>query len=143
MIFPCTIRTFVIPSRVLFPVVAVLLVAASGAQAEDLSGAWRGRWESCTTGHQGPLSGDFCKLDETHYRVRFRGRFWVVFPFRYTVTLTVVGRTEERVLLTGAHDLGPLLGTFHFTAEATATQFVAHYCARRDRGQFVLCRCCP
>ena len=112
----------------------------SPARAADLTGSWSGHWESCTTGHRGPLHATFCKIDDCHYRVRFHGRFFVVIPFRYAVTLTVTGQEGDKVLLAGDSRLGPLLGTFTYSAEATACEFVATYCSRGDHGRFVLSR---
>ncbi|HMC65691.1 MAG TPA: hypothetical protein VKI65_12195 [Gemmataceae bacterium] len=125
----------------LLSLLAVVSVSRPAA-AEDLSGCWRGCWESCCTGHHGPLKATFCKLDDTHYRVDFRGRFWVVVPFRYSVVLTVTGREGDKVLLAGDSYLGRLLGTFHYEAEATDCEFKATYTSCRDRGEFALTRCC-
>ncbi len=126
---------------------SVLAGAAPARAAEppppavDLSGNWSGFWESCTNSHRGPLHARFCRLDDTHYRVVFRGRFFGVVPFRYTATLTVVGQQGDRVLLSGSSYLGPLVGTFSYNAQATACDFVANYCSRDDHGRFVLRRC--
>ena len=111
-------------------------------QAADLSGCWEGRWESCTSGHQGPLKATFCKLDETHYRVEFSGRFFKVFPFHYSVTLAVTGHDGDSVLLSGNSYLGRMFGTFHYSARATGCDFVADYTSCKDRGRFILHRSC-
>lgn len=108
----------------------------------NLSGDWAGSWHSSAANHRGPMRASFCSLDANRYEVRFRGRFWKIFPFRYTVVLTVTGWDEERVYLTGRHRLGPLWGTYSFNGWATRTQFVANFCSRKDRGQFVLSRSC-
>ncbi len=118
------------------------LLAAPPAPATDLTGNWSGQWQDTKSGHSGPLRATFCKCDEDHYRVTFSGRFFKVVPFRYTVVLTVTGTVDDRVLLTGEQNL-PLSGSFTYTAEATATDFTAHFCARRYRGEFLLHRCCP
>jgi hypothetical protein len=112
------------------------------AVAPDLSGNWSGHWESCTSGHSGPLYATFCKTDDTHYCVHFRGRFFKVIPFHYSVTLTVTGQAGDKVLLSGESYLGRLLGTFHYQAEADACDFTASYDSCRDHGRFVLHRCC-
>jgi hypothetical protein len=93
-------------------------------------------------GHHGPLSATFCRIDDTHYEVRFRGRFLKVVPFRYNVVLEVTGYSGDKVLLSGASNLGPILGTFSYSAEATDTQFVASFCACKDHGVFSMTRCC-
>lgn len=105
----------------------------------DLCGKWSGKWESCTSGHTGPLHARFRKLDDCHYHVAFHGRFWKVFPFRYTVTLNVTGQEGDRIFLSGERRL-LFFGTFQYTAEATACDFHASYCAKKDQGTFTLTR---
>lgn len=120
-------------------------LAGAGARecrAADLSGCWEGRWESCTSGHQGPLKARFCKLDDTHYRVDFSGRFFKVFPFHYSVTLMVTGQEGDGLLLSGSSYLGRMFGTFYYNARATECSFVADYTSCKDRGRFILHRTC-
>lgn len=109
----------------------------------DLSGCWSGRWLSYRDGHDGPIAAEFTRLDDDRYCAHFRGRFWKCFPFKYTVVLTVTERTTDGVKLSGASNLGLLFGTFWYEATATDTEFIAHYCSKRDRGEFSMCRCCP
>ena len=56
--------------------VAFLAIAATNAQAADVSGSWQGRWYSEGTGHEGPLKASISKIDDEHYQVNFRGRFF-------------------------------------------------------------------
>ena len=88
------------------------------------------------------MSGTFCKLDETHYRVDFRGRFLKLLPFRYSVTLNVVSQTEDTVELAGSSYLGRVFGTFHYRATVRDNCFTANYSSCKDNGKFVLQRCC-
>lgn len=111
------------------------------ARVPNLSGAWRGSWLSHANGHKGPMQGTFTQLDACRYQVHFKGRFWKLIPFNYTVVLTVTGQDADRVSLSGSHKLGPVLGTFSYSAWASSTQFVAGYCSEKDRGQFVMSRC--
>lgn len=111
-------------------------------QASDLSGYWSGTWASSCTRHHGPLSATFCRLDETHYRVNFRGRFFKILPFHYSVTLAVVGQEGDTLKLSGSSYLGRLFGTFYYQADVTPTNFVATYWSCKDRGRFLLSRCC-
>jgi hypothetical protein len=137
--------------RVVVPVVALLGAGSlfgmdPCCQAVDLSGGgWSGRWSSCTTGHNGPLRARFKKLDNCHYRVTFYGRFRVVIPFRYAMTMTVVGQEGDKVFLSGSSQV-PFYGLFHFNGWATEQQFDADYwsekkCEVKDRGKFVMSRC--
>ena len=100
-----------------------------------------GSWESCISGHKGPLHANFCKIDDCHYQVRFGGRFFKIIPFHYTVTLAVTGQDQDKVLLTGDSYLGRLFGTFHYQAEATDCEFSATYTSCEDQGIFKLKRC--
>lgn len=115
--------------------------AAAPPAAIDLTGEWSGTWHSCTSGHSGPLKATFCQACGDSYRVTFSGRFFKILPFRYTVCLNVVGREGDKVLLAGSADLGHLMGTFHYQAEATDCEFHANYNSCRDQGTFCLYRC--
>jgi len=107
--------------------------------APDLTGEWCGRWTSSRSGRSGPLRATFRLLDAGKYQVRFRGRFWAVFPFRYTAVLAVASCEPDRVRLAGAKRL-PFFGEFSYDAEASAADFTAHYRARRDFGTFIMTR---
>lgn len=120
-------------------VVSSLLVAGTAA-AVDLSGSWSGSWESCTTGHAGPLRAEFTRCGPTQYRVGFTGRFFRILPFRYSVTLDVVEDHGDRVVLAGSSFLGRLFGTFTYRATADACQFTADYRSKKDSGEFRLSR---
>ena len=126
--------------------ITVFLLANSIAEAQqpvptpDLTGNWSGHWESCKNGHRGPLSARFCKTDDGHYEVVFRGRFFKVVPFRYATTLTVTGYVGDRVFLSASKRLGPVLGSFSMDADATASDFTARFTSRDDNGLFVLRR---
>jgi hypothetical protein len=132
---------------------AIILIAAGllatfstrASFAADLGGTWSGHWQSCSTGHKGPLDATFCAINDSQYRVHFSGRFFKFLPFRYSVTLRVVGDDGQNAALAGSSYLGRLFGTFYYQATATQTRFVANYSSCKDRGQFVLCRtsACP
>jgi hypothetical protein len=131
------------------PIASFLLIlllqtsTRAGEPIPDLSGRWEsGSWHSDTTGHKGPLRATFHQQDDGNYRVIFRGRFWGVVPFRYGVTLQVTGQQDDKVLLSGSSRLGPILGTFTYSGEASATEFQATYQSRGDHGVFLLSRGC-
>ncbi|OAI40361.1 hypothetical protein AYO40_04835 [Planctomycetaceae bacterium SCGC AG-212-D15] len=126
--------------------IAILLLGSTLSSAADapccppdLSGRWSGHWESCPTGHCGPLHARFCKIDDCHYRVNFHGRFFKVIPFRYSVTLNVTGTADGVVFLSGEKRLLGF-GTFTYQAQATDCSFTATYCSRSDTGRFELTR---
>ena len=113
-------------------------LAASSARAVDLSGCWEGRWGSNCTPHNGPLKATFVKQDDTHYCVHFKGRFFKLLPFKYSVTLAVVEDKGDSVTLSGSHYLGKMFGTFTYTANATACDFNSRYDSCKDNGYFCL-----
>jgi hypothetical protein len=121
-------------------VVVSSLLASGTAAAVDLSGSWSGSWESCTTGHAGPLRAEFTRCSPTQYRVAFQGRFFKILPFRYSVTLDVVEDCGDRVVLAGSSFLGRLFGTFTYHATADACHFTADYRSKKDSGEFRLSR---
>ncbi|GIW81130.1 MAG: hypothetical protein KatS3mg105_2937 [Gemmatales bacterium] len=105
----------------------------------DISGKWSGKWESRKSGHRGPLHATLRRVDDCHYRARFHGRFWKVFPFFYTAKLTIVSETPDCVVLAGESRL-LFFGTFRYHAQVTACDFCATYESRRDHGEFVMRR---
>ena len=123
----------------LFLVLAVILLTQSTAQGADMSGRWRGRWESVSTGHKGPLNARFRQVDADSYRVVFHGRFALVVPFVYTLPKDVKCTDGYNVYFAGEKRLGPL-GKFEYTARADQRDFVATYRSRKDHGQFVMRR---
>jgi hypothetical protein len=129
-----------LPRLVAAMVLASSLVIADSAAALDLSGSWSGSWESCTSGHAGPLRAEFIRCSPAQYRVDFAGRFFKILPFRYSVTLDVVEDHKNHVVLAGSSFLGRLFGTFTYRATADGYHFRADYCSKKDAGEFRLTR---
>jgi hypothetical protein len=117
------------------------MLLAGQANAADLSGTWSGRWDSLSTGHTGPLNANFTRINESQYQVDFRGRFFKLIPFRYSVVLNVV-EEGETVRLSGDNYLGRRYGWFHYDAVVAGDCFTANYTSCKDDGQFRLTRCC-
>lgn len=112
----------------------------SAEAAPPLTGHWSGYWASGTSGHRGPLSATFYPIDEMRYQVRFKGRFFKLVPFRYTVVLNVVADHGDHVELAGSSYLGRLFGTFSYHAMADGASFSASFQSRKDAGRFELRR---
>ena len=127
--------------RTILFALAFVIVLPAAARAVDLSGCWSGSWESCSTGHQGPLFAEFVPCGDSQYEVHFRGRFFKLVPFKYSVTMTAQEQ-DGVVHLSGSQYLGRLFGTFSFTATASETCFNARYESCKDQGQFELSRSC-
>jgi hypothetical protein len=113
--------------------------AIGESSAADLNGRWTGTWLDTKSGHHGPLRGTFRQCENGDSRVAFSGRFFRVIPFRYNVTLNVVGEADGKLLLAGESRL-PLFGVFTCSAEATDCDFVCHCSSRRYQGRFDLHR---
>jgi hypothetical protein len=112
------------------------------AGAHDLAGRWDGSWASQVTPHHGTLHGKFRRVDASHYRVVFTGRFFRVIPFRYAVKLNIVCEGPGTVQLAGSSKLLGF-GEFRYHAVVNGDSFVASYHAKKDHGQFILQRRCP
>ena len=112
-----------------------LLLFAASANANDMSGHWRGRWISQSTGHKGRLNARFRPVNSNQYRATFTGTFAKVIPFRYGMTMDVTGRNGDTIYFGGSRSLG-VFGRFEYQACATPTYFNANYKSRRDRGEF-------
>jgi len=121
-------------------VLCVLSSVPAACQAVDLSGCWTGTWQSCVTPHKGPLNAEFVRLDVNTYEVFFRGRFFKVLPFKYSVVMTAAEQNGV-VYLSGSKHLGRMFGTFSFRAAASDRQFNANYTSCKDSGCFRLTRC--
>ncbi len=119
---------------------AAVSVEAGRLEAADLSGCWTGSWQSCTTGHKGPLRAEFTRCGTDTYRVTFSGRFFKVIPFTYTVTLDVVSEDADGVVLAGSSYLGRMFGSFSYRATADECRFTANYSSKKDSGVFRLAR---
>lgn len=119
---------------------AVVSTGASRLEAADLSGCWTGSWQSCTTGHKGPLRAEFTRCGADAYRVTFSGRFFKVIPFTYTVRLDVVSEDADGVVLAGSSYLGRMFGSFSYRATADECRFTANYSSKKDSGVFRLTR---
>jgi hypothetical protein len=132
------------PSRRTLLAAAFCLVtlAASQVYATDLSGHWEGSWGSSKTPHHGVLRAEFCKLNATQYQVNFRGRFFKVFPFHYSVVLNVVSDDGQTVQLQGSSYLGRMFGTFYYNATVTNGCFNSTYTSCKDNGWFRMSKCC-
>ncbi len=119
-----------------------LVFLATSAKADDqlLDGCWSGSWQSCTTGHGGPLSASFCRIGPEHVQASFRGKFARILPFRYYAVLRIVHEEPGSMVLAGSQRLGPIMGTFEYQATIRDGNFQATYSSRRESGNWTLSR---
>ncbi len=89
---------------------------------------------------QRPAVAEFVPCGGSQYEVHFRGRFFKIMPFQYSVTMTAQER-DGMVYLSGSKYLGRMVGTFSFSAAATDTCFSATYSSCKDQGRFEMSRC--
>ena len=120
-------------TKILFGVLALVVLLASSSIADELGGRWRGGWKSNTTGHQGRLGAKFRRIDSTRVRAKFTGTFAKIIPFRYRPVLDIVHEEPGLMILQGNKRL-PLGGTFQYNATVSGGQFSATYRSRRDNG---------
>lgn len=119
--------------KLVLVVLAIAVWVPSLAQADDLSGRWRGGWQSVQSGHRGRLSAKFRRIDSTHVRAKFTGTFAKIIPFRYRPVLDIVYEEPGLMILQGNKRL-PLGGNFQYDATVYGRQFSATYRSRRDNG---------
>ncbi len=104
------------------------------SESSGLIGCWSGEWRSCSTGHRGPMTADFCRLRCDCYEVTFKGRFCKLIPFRYKAILHASVGEDGSVVLTGSKNLGLLFGTFRFRGSVDGCRLHANYCSKDDTG---------
>ena len=122
-------------------VVAALLFTSLTAVDVQARGpaVYRGNWNSQSTGHQGPMRLRLTPRRDGNYNARFTGRFAMVIPFTYRVTMTPVATAGGNMQLVANKRL-PIFGNFQTVANVTPCDVNAAYCADRDQGQFTMSR---
>ena len=128
--------------RLLVMVIFFMTAAAwfSTVSAEDLSGNWKGTWANSNNRHTGPLRGRFIALNESQYRVVFRGRFFAVLPFRYAVVLDAEEQEDGSIRLRGSTFVSRRYGTFEYDATVRDGHFESTYTSSKFQGTFSLDR---
>ena len=119
--------------------------AQEPSHSGDPAGCWKGNWRSFCTSHKGKLSAKITPCCDGRYRAIFRGTFFKILCFKYTVTLNAepADETGEVYHLYGSSDLGRLAGgVYHYDGYATATEFRVNYRSKDDKGVFAMHRTC-
>ena len=112
---------------------APVFAVGTNVQADSPSGVWRGRWNSQSTGHRGPLRARIRPVDSDTYQALFVGRFAGIVPFVYPAKLHRVPGSCD--CYTSSQRL-PLLGTYRMTANVTSNRFYATFGSQKDQGTF-------
>lgn len=118
----------------LFSLIAILGVG-TWARADGPTRVYRGTWNSQSTGHSGPMRVRVTDRGNGQYDARFSGRFALVIPFTYSVSLSSTGCDECGGQGLVAHKrLGPILGSYDMSASMTASGLSGGFRAAGDTG---------
>ena len=140
------------PTCGVLAIVVLALLASRSATADEpaasepiasppsLSGCWEGSWRSCTTGHHGKLRATITHVGDNRYCCRFRGTFFGIVPFKYSITLTAEPG-DDVLTFFGKSNLGKLAGgVYTYTGHADHCSFHSQYKSCKDRGVFEMRR---
>jgi hypothetical protein len=111
-----------------------------GGNSAAASAVYRGRWTSQTTGHSGPMRARITPRGDGTYDARFTGRFAVIVPFTYRVTLSQADSGEGGELLVAHKRLGPLMGSYEMSAWKSPAALAGSFSAAGDVGSVQLPR---
>ncbi|NQV26689.1 MAG: hypothetical protein HQ518_20235 [Rhodopirellula sp.] len=106
---------------------------------QELAGCWEGTWQSEYNGHHGGLRAIITEQGDGYYDAHFHATYAAVIPFEFQLPLLVTD-DGQAYALEGEADLGWLAGGLYTCkGNATATDFVAAYCAEnKDHGTFTM-----
>lgn len=97
-------------------------------------GKWRGEWRSQSTGHRGPMRANVWKTSDGTYQARFSGRFALVVPFTYKVTMYPSYDQYGNVHLHASKPLGPIMGSYTMDALSSSNGLNGSFRAAKDVG---------
>ncbi|MSU63108.1 MAG: hypothetical protein EXS31_12065 [Pedosphaera sp.] len=108
--------------------------------AEDISGRWKGTWQSDATGHHGGLRCVVTMLDPVSYRFFYDASYKRILHGYYTITQTVT-RAERTFKLQGSAELPKIFGGhYDYEGTATTTNLISNYTTKADHGVFQMIR---
>jgi len=113
----------------------ILIGLTTWATAQEPNGRWRGGWRSDTSGHRGPMRATITPRKDGLYDARFTGRFALIIPFTYRVTMTPVAVSPCATTLVATKQM-PIFGTYRMTATVSGSSLEARYTAKKDVGVF-------
>jgi len=117
-----------------------LFVFGQIACAQDATGVYRGEWRSGSNGHHGPMRAVIQPRTDGTYQARFSGRFALVIPFTYKVTLQPTQDGNGNTVLKAEKPLGPILGSYRMTAETNQEGLYGNFQAAGDNGSIQMKR---
>ena len=113
---------------------SVSITCTSIVLADNPSGIWRGQWRSESNGHHGPMRANIQSKPDGNYQARFTGRFALVIPFAYRVTLHPSYDGNGNAILFAEKPLGPILGSYRMSAQADMNGLNGNFQAAGDNG---------
>lgn len=123
-----------------FVVAAIFFASSHHVFADSPAGVYRGEWRSGSTGHHGPMRAVVQPKTDGSYQAKFTGRFALVIPFAYRVTLQPTQDAFGNTLLTAEKPLGPIMGSYRMTAQANQSGFNGRFQAAGDTGSIQMQR---
>jgi hypothetical protein len=131
----CSIISVRLPRQLCVALVALSFVAfAIPAFGSDPRGVWRGEWTSNSTGHRGPMRVAIRQRSDGMYQARFTGRFFVVIPFTYGVTMVPSRDAMGNTTLSASKRLGLGLGSYTMQTAIQGNRLQGSFRAAGDRG---------
>ena len=123
-----------------FALAAICFASANGVLADSPVGVYRGEWRSGSTGHHGPMRAVVQPRTDGSYQARFTGRFALVIPFAYRVTLHPNHGAYGNTILTAEKPLGPFMGSYRMSAQANELGLNGSFQAAGDNGSIQMQR---
>ena len=123
-----------------FVLATICFVTSQKVFADSPAGVYRGEWRSSSNGHHGPMRAVVQTRTDGTYQARFTGRFALVIPFVYKVTLQPTQDEFGNTILTANKPLGPILGSYQMTAQANECCLNGNFQAAGDNGSIQMNR---
>lgn len=117
-----------------------LSLSGEMVHAQDATGVYRGEWRSGSNGHHGPMRAVVQPRTDGTYQARFSGRFALVIPFAYKVTLQPTLDSNGNTVLTAEKPLGPIMGSYRMTAQTDQSGLYGNFQAAGDNGSIQMKR---
>ncbi|MFN4904477.1 MAG: hypothetical protein ACK5EO_03140 [Planctomycetota bacterium] len=115
-------------------------LVAQDSWAGNPQGEWKGRWQSQSTGHSGPMRVVISPTNRGTYQARFTGRFAAVIPFAYRAELVPQTSFDGKTVLTSSKKLGPILGSYQMQTKVSGNVLSGDFQAAGDRGSIMMRR---
>lgn len=123
---------------ILFAALAGIFGGGQAANAADLCGVWKGRWQSCTDQFSGTVKARITRIGPGKYHAVFTGRAFKVMPYRYTATLLACNDPATGKVKFRCTRKLPLWGCYWMHGTASNCCLNARYRTDDHTGYFVM-----